>query len=58
MVELGAHNLMLWQAALKLKAQGKTVFDLGGVNDEDAKNVKAFKEGMGGEHIVLAGLYS
>lgn len=55
---LGAHNLLLWQALLCLKDRGVTHFDLGGVNDTEAQNVKSFKQGMGGRLVTLAGLYT
>lgn len=53
-----AHNLLLWEALAALKAKGIQSFDLGGVNDDTAKGVKTFKEGMGGKSITLSGLYS
>lgn len=55
---LGAHNFLLWNAALHLKQNGFEQFDLGGINDSDAKNVTQFKDGMGGRRFSLAGLYS
>lgn len=55
--ETAAHNFLLWQAAAVLKDKGLKHFDLGGANDESAQGVKAFKEGMGGETITLAGHY-
>ena len=54
----GAHQLLLWQAMLALKARHIKDFDLGGVNEKDAKGVKQFKEGMGGALITLSGLYT
>ena len=54
----GAHNLLLWNACLRLQNHGFKMFDLGGVNDTDAHTVKAFKEGMGGQLITLPGLYT
>ncbi|MEM7651334.1 MAG: GNAT family N-acetyltransferase, partial [Pseudomonadota bacterium] len=54
----GAHNLLLWNALLYLKARGATEFDLGGVNDEDARSIKTFKEGLGANLVSLAGLYT
>ena len=54
----GAHNVLLWQALAQLKARGITTLDLGGMNDETAKGVKAFKEGLGGRTIRTAGLYT
>ena len=56
--EYGAHNFLLWQAVLYLKENGFTAFDLGGINDTEAKNVKKFKEGMGGRLVALPGLYT
>ncbi len=55
---LQAHNFLLWHAILHLKEKGITDFDLGGLNDEDAKNIKKFKEGMGGETVTLLGQFS
>ncbi len=56
--EVRAQNMLLWQAALCLKARDITQFDLGGVNDQDAKDVQYFKDGMGGKSLALAGLYT
>jgi len=56
--ENGAHNLALWNAAITLKSKDFTTFDLGGVNDTDAQNIKKFKQGMGGNFVTLAGLYT
>lgn len=55
---LAAQNFLLWQTVLELKNKGIEDFDLGGINDESAKNVKKFKEGLGGENVTLAGRYS
>jgi lipid II:glycine glycyltransferase (peptidoglycan interpeptide bridge formation enzyme) len=52
-----AHNFLLWQAMLHLKALGIEDLDLGGVNGESAKGVKKFKMGMGGELVELCGQY-
>lgn len=52
-----AHHLLLWCAIKELKNMGITHFDLGGINDDTAKGVKTFKEGMGGKLITLPGLY-
>jgi hypothetical protein len=54
----GAHNLLLWDGIRILKARGIQTFDLGGINDETAKGVKKFKAGMGGQHVILPGLYT
>jgi lipid II:glycine glycyltransferase (peptidoglycan interpeptide bridge formation enzyme) len=50
-----SHNLLLWKAMLKLKEKGILDLDLGGINDDSAKNVGKFKESMGGKVIQLAG---
>lgn len=52
-----AHHLLLWNALTRLKERGVRDFDLGGVNDDTAKGVKTFKEGLGGELVHLAGIY-
>lgn len=54
---IGAQNKLLIDACAVLKAKGIEDLDLGGMNDETAKGVKDFKMGMGGEHVVHAGLY-
>ncbi|MGH1399412.1 MAG: GNAT family N-acetyltransferase [Alphaproteobacteria bacterium] len=54
---LNAHHIVLWQAIERLKAQGITDFDLGGINDETAKGVKRFKMGLNGSVFANAGLY-
>lgn len=53
-----AHYGLLWSVMKRLKKDGIYEFDLGGVNDESAKGVKIFKEGMGGELIRLPGIYT
>ncbi|MFP4313115.1 MAG: GNAT family N-acetyltransferase [Alphaproteobacteria bacterium] len=55
---IGAQNKLLWEACLALKSKGIRDLDLGGVNEQTAKGVKQFKEGMGGELVSYAGLYS
>ena len=54
-----AHNFLLWQAVCRLKDKGINDFDLGGVNDDadngNAKGIKQFKEGMGGQTVTYAG---
>lgn len=52
-----AHNLLLWEAMLRLKASGVGDFDLGGINDGEAKGVKHFKEGFGGGVFTSVGHY-
>jgi hypothetical protein len=56
--ETCAHNLLLWQAMMSLKNKGVRDFDLGGINDTDAKGVQDFKTGMGGEILTYTGLYT
>ena len=55
--KLGAPTLLLWRSATLLRERGYRDFDLGGVNDRDAAGVKAFKAGLGGEEVRLAGQY-
>lgn len=43
----GVHGVMLWQAALSLRAEGVTALDLGDVNDQDAAGIARFKLGTG-----------
>ena len=52
-----AHNLLLWQSALRLRDSGCTWLDLGGVNDQDAAGIARFKSGMGGAAVTLVGGY-
>lgn len=54
---LGAHTLLLWQAALKLKSLGVVWFDLGGINPGAAAGVTAFKRGLRGAETELAGSF-
>ncbi|MGB0719716.1 MAG: lipid II:glycine glycyltransferase FemX [Bdellovibrionales bacterium] len=53
----GAHHMLLWHAVLALKARGIKDFDLGGLNDDTAKGVAAFKHGMGGDLLALPGIF-
>lgn len=53
-----AHNVLLWNALCTLKDKGIKHFDLGGINDETAKNVKRFKEGLGGIKATSPGQYT
>lgn len=43
----GAHNLLLWQAALRLRALGVRHFDLGDINSEAGAGLMRFKLGTG-----------
>lgn len=49
----GAHNLLLWQAALRLKARGVTQLDLGDVNAEAGAGLMHFKLGTGAQAVAL-----
>ncbi len=53
-----AHHLLLWNVLDVLKQRGTKDFDLGGINDKGAKDVAAFKQGMGGYVMRLPGLYT
>lgn len=55
--ENGAHYVLLWTALEKLKQRGIENLDLGGINDEDAKSLKTFKEGLGGHLLRLPGIF-
>lgn len=52
-----AHHFLLGHAISMLKEKKVKTLDLGGINDEGAKGVKEFKEGLGGENICLIGHY-
>lgn len=43
----GAHNLLLWQAALRLRGMGLSRFDLGDINSEAGAGLMHFKLGTG-----------
>ncbi|WP_444462200.1 GNAT family N-acetyltransferase [Rhodobacter capsulatus] len=43
----GAHNLLLWQAALRLRGMGLRSFDLGDINSEAGAGLMHFKLGTG-----------
>lgn len=53
-----AHHLLLWNALLTLKQGNIKIFDLGGMNDDTASNIKKFKAGLGGKMLTLPGLYT
>ncbi|MDF2142320.1 hypothetical protein [Paenirhodobacter sp. CAU 1674] len=49
----GAHNLLLWQAALMLRGQGVRWLDLGDVNSGAGAGLMRFKLGTGAEVLSL-----
>lgn len=54
----GGHYRLLWDALAILRGAGISDFDLGGINDTTADGVSDFKDGLGGQRITLAGLYT
>ncbi|MCI5049999.1 MAG: peptidoglycan bridge formation glycyltransferase FemA/FemB family protein [Rickettsiales bacterium] len=55
--KLNAHNLLLWECMLRLKARGVTSLDLGGINTEDGAGLTRFKLGLGGRVSDMPGVY-
>lgn len=55
--EMCAHHLLLWSVIPVLKERGVKVFDLGGIDEKQAKGVSQFKDGMGGRMVQLVGHY-
>lgn len=53
---LNAHNLLLWQGLLRLRAAKVRWLDLGGISAA-APGVARFKLGVGGRFFTLAGTY-
>jgi len=53
-----ANHLLLWEVLNVLKNNGVKELDLGGINDDRAKGIKKFKEGLGGDTITLVGHYT
>jgi len=54
--DLRATHRLLWQAVERLKADGVSWFDLGGISDA-APGVARFKSGLGGRETQLVGGY-
>ena len=52
-----AHNLLLWEAVLRLKKQGYNWLDLGRVSSEESEGLTRFKLGSGGKWVTLCGTY-
>lgn len=53
-----AHHVLIWGAMDELQNKDVNYFDLGGINDEDAKGVQRFKTGTGGQMFESPGLWS
>jgi lipid II:glycine glycyltransferase (peptidoglycan interpeptide bridge formation enzyme) len=53
-----AHHVLLWDSLKTLKHRDINTFDLGGMNDDTAANIKKFKAGLGGKMLTLPGLYT
>ena len=53
----GAHNLILWNAMMRLKEEGYSVLDLGGVNTASGAGIARFKLGAGGSLIQRPGVF-
>lgn len=52
-----AHNLIMWNAMLDLKARGVAILDLGGVNTQSGAGIARFKIETGGRVVQRAGVY-
>lgn len=55
--ELGAHNRLMWAAIERLKAEGATEIDMGGIDTERGAGLARFKLGAGAEPMTLCGAY-
>lgn len=54
-----AHQRLLWDGITMLQIKGIRELDLGGINDDDeARGIRNFKEGLGGRAVRYVGLYS
>ena len=59
--DIQGHHLLLWDAIQRMKADGVTLFDLGGINEAEAGGVTDFKRGLAGKQareLTLAGFYT
>lgn len=56
--QLRANHFLLWQATQLLREDGVDWFDLGGINDAEARNVARFKDGMKRQRTTLVGGYT
>ena len=55
--KMNAHSLLIWESCKRLRKAGILDYDLGGINEKSAKNVKKFKEAFGGETVTYLGHY-
>ncbi len=52
-----AHNRLIWDTLLALKAEGVHAVDLGGLDDANAPGVAHFKRGLGAKEVTLMGTF-
>jgi len=52
-----AHNRLIWETLLALKAEGVEAVDLGGLDDANAPGVAHFKRGLGAKEVTLMGTF-
>lgn len=52
-----ANYFLLWESIVRLKDQGVSWFDLGGINEEDTPGITSFKLGLNGHPYELVGEY-
>jgi lipid II:glycine glycyltransferase (peptidoglycan interpeptide bridge formation enzyme) len=54
---LRANNFLLWRAVVELQSLGVRSFDLGGIDEDRAPGIAAFKSGLNGRRYELVGEY-
>lgn len=56
---IGANHFIQWKAIERLKADGYSVYDLGGVppDKDELPGIQFFKKSFGGDHVRLLGEY-
>lgn len=52
-----ANHMLMWESILALKNNGYRYIDLGGYHDQHTPGLAQFKQGMGGKHYCLPGMY-
>ncbi len=52
-----AHNRLIWETSIALRAEGVEAVDLGGLDEDNAPGVARFKRGLGGEEVTLMGTF-